>query len=158
MIAEPETTATNRRLTPLRAIRKKCLWCCLDSAKEVRLCAITECTLHPYRLGKRPKRPKRPKGPENGNGLTPVKAIRKKCLDCSAYLPAEVRRCQIRDCVLYEYRMGKNPTLKGKGNALAFERVNRERRGHVNAPPSGHEEPAISVQGGAMVPAETVRS
>lgn len=41
-------------LTPIRAIRKKCLDCCCGSVKEVRLCPVEACTLHPYRLGKRP--------------------------------------------------------------------------------------------------------
>ena len=130
MNAESETNVTDRKLTPLKAIRKKCLWCCLGSPNGIRLCAIPECTLHPYRLGKRPKRPKRPKGPENGNGLTPVKAIRKKCLDCSAYSPAEVRSCPIRDCPIYEYRMGKNPALKGKrgrGHPESLERARQVR-------------------------------
>jgi len=41
--------------------------------------------------------------------LTPVKAIRKKCLDCSAYQPKEVRLCTMLDCSLFPYRMGKRP-------------------------------------------------
>jgi len=39
----------------LRAIRKKCLWCCNNQRKEVGLCPSTLCALWPYRLGKRPK-------------------------------------------------------------------------------------------------------
>ena len=108
MIAVVPAITTKRRLTPLRAIRKKCLGCCLGSSHEVRLCAVTECTLHPYRFGKRPK------GPETDNRLTPVKAIRRKCLDCLAHSPAEVRGCQSRDCVLHRYRMGKNPACRRK--------------------------------------------
>ena len=41
-------------LTPIKSIRKKCLDCCGGSAFEVKLCAITDCPLHPYRYGKRP--------------------------------------------------------------------------------------------------------
>jgi len=41
--------------------------------------------------------------------LTPLKAIRKKCLDCCADSPAEVRRCEIFGCPLWEYRMGHRP-------------------------------------------------
>ena len=40
---------------PLAAIRQYCLWCCLDQAKEVRLCPSAKCPFHPYRLGKKPK-------------------------------------------------------------------------------------------------------
>lgn len=47
--------------------------------------------------------------------LTPVKAIRAKCLDCCAGQMAEVRECKIEDCPLYGFRMGKNPNRKGKG-------------------------------------------
>ena len=40
--------------------------------------------------------------------LTPTKAIRKKCLSCDENA-AEVKRCSITDCPLYEMRMGKRP-------------------------------------------------
>ena len=108
VIVETKITPTVRRLTPLRAIRKKCLWCCPGSSHKVRLCSITDCTLHPYRFRKRPKRP------EANGRLTAMKAIRRNCLDCSACSPAEVRGCQIRDCMLHRYRMGKNPERQRK--------------------------------------------
>lgn len=47
--------------------------------------------------------------------LTPVKAIRAKCLDCSNYQPKEVRECIMTECPLYPYRMGKNPRRSGIG-------------------------------------------
>ena len=46
--------------------------------------------------------------------LTPIKAIRSKCLECSAGQPKEVRECVIHDCALYPFRLGKNPNRKGK--------------------------------------------
>jgi len=46
--------------------------------------------------------------------LTPVKAIRAKCLDCMCDQIAEVRRCPCEDCPLYPYRMGHNPNCKRK--------------------------------------------
>lgn len=48
-------TTTPKIFTPIKAIRKKCLDCCNDQVAEVRHCHKTECTLHPYRMGKRPK-------------------------------------------------------------------------------------------------------
>lgn len=45
-----------KKLTPLKAIRKKCLECCEGSVKEIRLCPSTDCALHEYRLGKNPSR------------------------------------------------------------------------------------------------------
>jgi len=41
---------------PLRAIREKCLDCSCGSWKEVELCPVTRCALHPFRLGKNPYR------------------------------------------------------------------------------------------------------
>lgn len=41
-------------MTPMKAIRAKCLDCCCGSAKEVKLCEITTCPLHGFRLGKNP--------------------------------------------------------------------------------------------------------
>lgn len=43
------------RLTPLRAIRAKCLDCCAGQVAEVRRCELENCPLFPYRFGKRPK-------------------------------------------------------------------------------------------------------
>ena len=40
---------------------------------------------------------------------TPIKAIRKKCLDCTCNQPKEIRLCPIIDCPLYPYRMGRRP-------------------------------------------------
>jgi len=42
-----------KRLTPVKAIRAKCLECACNQYKEVRFCVITACPLHRYRLGKR---------------------------------------------------------------------------------------------------------
>ena len=41
--------------------------------------------------------------------MTPMKAIRAKCLDCSGGQPKEVRRCAVQKCPLYVYRFGKRP-------------------------------------------------
>ena len=43
------------RLTPIKAIRRYCLSCCLENSAEVRRCTAVECPLHPYRMGHRPK-------------------------------------------------------------------------------------------------------
>ena len=40
---------------------------------------------------------------------TPLKAIRKKCLDCSYFQPTEVRRCTVINCPIYPYRFGRRP-------------------------------------------------
>lgn len=45
---------SNERLTPIKAIRQRCLDCSGGSNKEVRLCSCKDCALYPYRMGKRP--------------------------------------------------------------------------------------------------------
>lgn len=51
--------------------------------------------------------------------LTPVLAIRKKCLDCMCGNAKEVQMCQSEDCSLYAFREGKNPRRSGIGNKRA---------------------------------------
>jgi hypothetical protein len=48
--------------------------------------------------------------------MTPVQAIRAKCLDCMGGSPAEVRRCPCEDCTLFPFRMGHNPNRAGTGS------------------------------------------
>ena len=38
--------------------------------------------------------------------LTPMRAIRYNCLDCSGFDKKEVRECQITHCPLWPYRFG----------------------------------------------------
>ena len=38
--------------------------------------------------------------------LTRARAIRAKCMDCCCGNRAEVRRCDLRTCLLWIYRMG----------------------------------------------------
>lgn len=45
-----------KELTPLKAIRAKCLDCRGGSMRDVRLCTCQDCTLHPFRMGKNPRR------------------------------------------------------------------------------------------------------
>ena len=48
--------------------------------------------------------------------MTPLKAIRQKCLDCCCGNSNEVKLCPVRDCPLYVYRDGHNPKRKGITN------------------------------------------
>jgi hypothetical protein len=38
-----------------------------------------------------------------------LKAVRRKCLDCSGGSRAEVADCLVRQCPLFPFRFGKNP-------------------------------------------------
>jgi len=60
--------------------------------------------------------------------LTPMKAIREKCLDCMGGSYREVRRCPITDCSLYIYRLGKNPRRSKKRSKEASEMPFVERK------------------------------
>lgn len=51
--------------------------------------------------------------------ISPLRAIRAKCLDCSCGSANEVRLCPIMDCPLYPFRSGHNPNRKGIGNKNA---------------------------------------
>lgn len=48
------------------------------------------------------------------NNLSPLKAIRAKCLECAGR-PSEVRKCEAPDCPLFIYRFGRNPHRVGIG-------------------------------------------
>lgn len=62
--------------------------------------------------------------------VTPLKAIRLKCLDCSAGSRHEVKHCVIPDCPLYAFRMGKNPNIKNrKGNISNLKPFANKSRG-----------------------------
>lgn len=41
--------------------------------------------------------------------ISPIKAIRLKCLECSNGSANEVKLCHIESCPLYKFRFGKNP-------------------------------------------------
>jgi len=46
--------------------------------------------------------------------LTPLKAIRKNCLECPGFSPKEVTNCQEKDCPFWSFRFGRRPTEKVK--------------------------------------------
>lgn len=58
--AEPEEEISGeKRRSPLKAIRLKCLDCSGGSSKEVSLCETSGCALHAFRFGRNPWRPRR---------------------------------------------------------------------------------------------------
>jgi hypothetical protein len=116
--AQPDIDAAGHS-TPLRAARKHCLECCDGSANEVRLCSAMSCALWPYRFGKRPTAAD--KATVTGQAIYPVerelsgtsglRAIRKRCVDCSGNRDPDVRACAFNDCTLHPFRFGSNPFL-----------------------------------------------
>ena len=68
-------------MTPMKAIREKCLDCCCGSAQEVRLCPAQKCPLWPYRMGKRPSTLVKGKAAENVELATGFSAQNEKYED-----------------------------------------------------------------------------
>jgi len=61
------------------------------------------------------KRPRRTEEAFSALGeITPLKAIRKRCLECAGSR-SEVRKCEV-ECLLSPYRFGRNPARKGVGS------------------------------------------
>mgnify|MGYP001373202584 CR=1 FL=1 len=125
-----------RRLTPLRAIRAKCLWCCAGSTNEVKLCPAEGCPLHEYRAGHRPEAAK----------LTPIKAIRAKCRDCYGLSWADVQSCPglgLADgpCPLHAFRLGKNPYLSEEARVQRQANARKHRFGRDSTLHVGVEQP-----------------
>ena len=59
LYGDERKTTTAGELTPLKAVRAKCIDCSGGSIHEVKLCVIPECPLYPFRLGKNPYRKRR---------------------------------------------------------------------------------------------------
>lgn len=58
--------------------------------------------------------------------LSPLKAIRAKCLDCMCDQPSEVRLCPSENCPLWPYRMGHNPNRQGIGGKFESKTITDE--------------------------------
>jgi hypothetical protein len=121
---------------------KHCLWCCNGSFNEVRLCSATRCPLWPFRHGHRPKvdekdavatlQPYPLEREQIGPSPTGLKAIRRRCLDCSGNSAEEVKVCKFgpehsAPCSLYPYRLGKNPNFKPAPRSEEWKRAATER-------------------------------
>ena len=51
---DSETTGNPCPITPVKAIRKKCVDCCCGALKAVAECESVACPIWPYRMGRRP--------------------------------------------------------------------------------------------------------
>ena len=56
--------------------------------------------------------------------ITPMKAIRLKCLDCSCGQLSDVKECSIKNCALYPFRMGYK--LDENGNRKKSRTITQE--------------------------------
>lgn len=69
----------------------------------------------------------------------PVKAIRAFCISCCGDQPSEVKTCTAPNCMLYPFRLGKNPfrskrEFTDEERAAAAERMKiaREKKNNKN--------------------------
>ena len=91
--------------SPLKAIRRHCLWCCCEQSNEVKYCGAVNCNSHPLRLGK------------SVAGLRPLTVIKNHCAECNG-TSGHARDCKLESCALHPFRNGKNPNragLSGRG-------------------------------------------
>jgi hypothetical protein len=121
---------------PLRVIRRYCLDCA-GTSNEVALCVSTGCSLWAFRFGHRPNpdevatvasMPTHPPEVPRTQGEiaegSRLKAIRRKCLDCSGCSVAELRGCKHTGCDLHPFRMGKSGrTMSDQQRAAAAHRM-----------------------------------
>jgi len=67
--------------------------------------------------------------------LTPLRAMRLKCLDCCGFVEMEVEKCPSTNCPLYPYRKGRVKKIRAR--PLSYIRVQalkqRDRRGDKSA-------------------------
>ena len=65
--------------------------------------------------------------------LTPIKAIRAKCLECCENISIEVKRCESTNCPLFEYRMGKNPNRAGVGRKTNLSGISQKAKKQLSS-------------------------
>jgi len=98
-----------KKLSPLKATRKRCIDCSGFELKEARDCPFNgiqeaECPLYPLRMGK--------------GSRACLKRIRKYCLWCCLDQRNEVKLCPAVECPLWVYRFGKRPQ-----NRISFPEI-----------------------------------
>ena len=52
---------------------------------------------------------------QNGKRISPLTAIRLKCLECNGFQSAEVASCKSDECILWAFKYGKNGSGKRSG-------------------------------------------
>lgn len=53
--------------------------------------------------------------------ISPLQAIRRKCLDCCGQQPGEVKLCETVTCALWPFRAGRHPYTKRGLQEADFE-------------------------------------
>ncbi len=98
--------------TPKKTIRAYCKDCCVGQIREIKLCPIIQCEIYLYRFGRMAKDEELKMMESLGiPKYTPIKAMRKKCLECNGGSVKDIRFCDVKKCPLYPYRFGKRPKV-----------------------------------------------
>ena len=148
--------ATARRPSPLKALRLSCLDCCNGSVSEVALCNATSCAHWLFRFGRKPHtaaiaevagvathpHEKSQTQAELANQPgAPLKAIKRRCLDCSGGNQRDAINCQETACPSHPYRLGKSGRVISKEQrAAGAERLAQYRAKMANKAKNGKEE------------------
>ncbi len=74
--------------------------------------------------------------------MSPMQAIRRKCLDCSGQQMTEVKLCGVVACPLWPFRAGKHPYTKTR----LLEAVSEECQGSGTPAPAIPSSQATSLQ------------
>ena len=113
----------SKNLTPLRAVRLKCLDCCGDSSKEVGACSAATCPLWWYR--KSPSSLDASEARKQSKYSTAAQAIKAMCKECGG---EELKGCDMDEyswCPLLQYKKqkaAKRPTLSEAERTRRSER------------------------------------
>jgi hypothetical protein len=76
-----------------------------------------------------------------------VAAVRAKCIDCCCGSHAEVRRCGMRDCALWPYRMGTDPWARTRSLAQKAASLSNLPRAPKKLPKVGEKNPVTPFPG-----------
>ncbi|PDT80046.1 hypothetical protein [Sinorhizobium sp. BJ1] len=66
--------AGHKQMSPMKAIREKCLDCCCNQPSEIRACETVKCPLWPFRSGTHPYTSARMKNPLQETDFTESEA------------------------------------------------------------------------------------
>ena len=114
----------SKNLTPLRAVRLKCLDCCGDSSKEVEACSAVSCPLWWYR--KSPSSLDATADRKQSKYPTAAQAIKAMCKECCG---EDLKGCAMDEyswCPLLQYKKqkaAKRPVLSEAERARRSERM-----------------------------------
>ncbi len=131
-------TRKQTRLSPVEAIRRKCLECVCGDLAEIRNCTATsdKCEIFPFRMGRGHK----PDWSHGHEKCTRLQAIRKECIRvCMNHHPNYVPGCPSVNCDLYCFRNGHWPV----GSAIRSKRADLS---GLAKPESTNAEQPLSLQ------------